>query len=165
MRALAPPGLCALGLCALLFAGCISDRPIEIAIVPPRDADGEPDVPAEVVTWELRLARLEGDEVCPTANEAARAAPIGSLAHAQTFAASSGAGVGIGEVPPGRWALVAIARDGSCAPRLFGCAPVGIGSETPATLTVEVAAVVATETCGCRACEAGGCTPVETVCE
>ncbi|HEY8431000.1 MAG TPA: hypothetical protein VIL20_21625 [Sandaracinaceae bacterium] len=151
---------------ALAASGCITDHAIAIELRPPRRADGRPDVPPEVVSYELRLYRLEErDEGCPPRALALTAAPYAQLAHAQAFDAAAGMGEAIGEIPPGRWALSAIARDGACAPLLFGCTELAIGIAPPGTLVVELDLIAEDPGCGaCRSCAAGVCDPVGATC-
>lgn len=142
-------------LLALMLAGCVSEHALELEI---RAAVS---VPPEVVSWELRLARLEGDESCPSADEAAGAVPIGRLATAQTFATE---GMAVGEVPPGRWAFATLARDVDCGVLLYGCREVVIGPDAVSPIVIDVDAVAITEACGCRACDVGACAPVAAEC-
>lgn len=153
--------VCALG----LSAGCVSDRVLALEIRPPRAADGAPDVPADVVRWELRLTRLEGEARCPSATDAADARDAGRLAHVQSFEAGVGMGAAIGEVPPGRWALAAMARTAECEVRLYGCREITLDDEVPPTVVIDVAPVAIEARCGCRACTAGECDPVAEPCE
>lgn len=151
---------------ALLLAGCVSDHTLGVELRPPRAPDGGPDVPADVAVFEVRLSRLEEGEGCPTVDEAASATGPGRLGHAQSFTAEDGMGMAIGEVPPGRWALAALARDDACAVRLYGCAEVSIDADAPASVVVEMVETASTETCGaCRSCESGACAPVDVSCE
>ena len=153
-------------LLALLFGGCVSDRTVAIELRPPRAPDGGPEVPADVVSIEVRLVRLEEDAACATVEEAAAAIEPGRLAHVQRFAATDGMGMTIGEVPSGRWSVSALARDGDCAVRLYGCAEVVIDGDVGDVVVVDVAPASAAATCGsCRACEAGGCDPIDVRCE
>lgn len=145
----------AIPLVALLVAGCVSDVALEIDIRPLSA------VPPEVTSWELRLLRLEGLEVCPSVTDAARAAPVGRLAHAQSFADE---GIAIGEVPAGRWGFAVVARDDACTVHLYGCAEVVIGSGIESPIVIEPVAATSSESCGCRTCGAGVCSGVE-VCE
>ena len=140
---------------ALLLLGCVSDVALEIDIRPLTP------VPLEVTSWELRLVRLEGIDACPSVDDAARAAPVGRLAHTQSFVEE---GVAIGEVPEGRWGFVVLARDGACAVQMYGCSEVVIGSGVESPIAVEVTAATSTESCGCRTCGAGVCSGPE-VCE
>jgi len=142
-------------LLALLSLGCVSDVGLELEI------RARAPVPAEVSSWELRLLRLEGPEVCPSVEQAAGAAPVGRLAHTQTFEAE---GTAIGPVPEGRWGLSVIARDAACGVRMYGCSDFVIGSGVESPIVVEVEATSSLETCGCRACAAGVCAGPE-VCE
>ena len=153
--------VCALG----LSTGCVSDRVLALEIRPPRAADGTPDVPADVVRWELRLARLEGDARCASAIDAADAREAGRLAHVQSFEDGVGMGAAIGEVPPGRWALAAIARTTECEVRLYGCRELALDDEVPETVVIDVAPVTIEARCGCRACNAGACDPLAELCE
>src|SRR5690606_24551154 len=128
----------AAGTLGLLLAGCITDHPIELELRPPRLPGGEPDVPAEVVTHEVRLYRITADQVCPTLSVVASAAPFGKLGHAQTFSASEGMGDTIGEIPPGRYAVAALSRDGECGAHLFGCRVLEVGATPFQTFVVEL---------------------------
>lgn len=149
---------------ALALSGCITDHAIEIELRPPRLPDGRPDVPAEVRSYELRLYRLER-EVCPERALALTAAPFAELAHAQAFDAAEGMGEAIGEIPAGRWALVAVARDATCAPLLYGCSELSIGVASPGAWIVELDPVADDPGCGaCRSCQGGACDPVDAVC-
>jgi len=140
-----------------LCAGCANEHGIDLAIV------ASDPVPDEVVSWELRLLNIEPTAACPSASQAAGAARVGRLAHAQTF---TDVGMAIGEVPEGHWAFAVLGRDALCDVRVYGCTAVTIGRETfsPVTIAVE-AAVGVGEACGCRTCEAGACSPVATECE
>lgn len=150
----------------LLLASCVSDRILGLELRLPRAPDGGVEVPAEAATFEVRLSRLEGEERCATADEAASATEPGRLAHAQTFAAEDGMGMAIGEVPAGRWAVSAIARDADCAVLLHGCAEVTIDEDAPDVVVVELTASGSAETCGaCRDCDRGACTPIAVRCE
>ena len=150
--------------CAL--AACATEHGVAIEIQPPRDPDGTLLIPAEVVTWELGLVRIEEVEGCPTVEMSAGAEPYGELGHAQSFAAEDMRGMDIGEVPVGRWAVFAIARDAACAPLLYGCSVVAVGADVPEVVVVPVEPTTATVTCGaCRSCAATGCDPLATRCE
>lgn len=154
-----------LALVGALLGGCVVDVPIAIELRPPRDADGGPAVPSEVVSHELRLYRIEEGGECPPLALAATAAPFGELGHAQVFDAADGMGMAIGEVPPGYWAVAALSRDASCAVRLYGCAELTLGLTAPATFVVTLDAVNEDAGCGaCRACESGACAPVAATC-
>ncbi|HHH30742.1 MAG TPA: hypothetical protein ENK57_20695 [Polyangiaceae bacterium] len=143
---------------ALWLLGCVNEHALELDLVA-----ADP-IPSEVVSYELRLLALDGDGRCPTAQDAAAAAPVGRLAHAQSF---SEVGMAIGEVPQGRWAFVVLGRDAACGVRVHGCTAIEIGPETFTPIPVRISAVTdVSETCGsCRACEAGVCAPVQSVCE
>lgn len=147
-----------LALCALhaLF-GCTNERAFAIDIV------AAAPVPEEVVAWELRIAALEPAMACPTAEEAASAAPVGRLAHAQTF---TDVGMSVGEISGGRWAFAVLGREEGCAVRVYGCSVVEIGGETLSPIAIRVEPVAASSAlCGaCRSCAAGGCAPVASVC-
>ena len=159
MRYLAP-------LAFVLVVGCVSDRILGLELRPPRAADGGFDLPAEAATFEVRLSRLEGSDRCATVDEAASATEPGRLAHAQAFAVADGMGMAIGEVPPGRWAVSAIARNAGCGVLLYGCAEVTIDEAAPDVVVVELTPDGSAETCGaCRECGAGVCTPIAVHCE
>lgn len=152
--------------CLLLGAamlGCVTDHAIGVELRPPRSPDGGPAVPAEVVAYELRLYRT--DEGCPSAPQAASAHPFARLGHVQSFDAVEGIGDAIGELPPGRWALAALARDAECGVRLYGCAELDVGVTAPSTLVVSLAEIALEPTCGsCRACAEGTCAPLDAEC-
>lgn len=152
---------------ALCGTSCVSDQVLSVEIRPPRAPDGGLGVPTQVVSWELRLVRLdEAFTSCPSVDEAARAREGVRLGHAQAFRATDEAGSAIGEVPEGRWALAALGRDASCGVVLYGCSEVMIGPNVPSVLVVEVQTALSTARCGCRTCADGGvCTPVATSCE
>lgn len=135
-------------LLALSVVGCISDVALEIEVRAPAG------VPEPVVSWELRLVRLEGDERCPSADSAARAAPTGRLAHTQTFETE---GMAVGDVPEGRWGFALLARDVDCGVRMYGCREIEIGSGVASPIVIDVNVATTAETCGCRTCEAGVC--------
>jgi hypothetical protein len=157
----------ALVLAALVLgAGCVSDRTLGLELRPPRAPDGGPALPPEVVSWEVRLSRLEdGSERCPTVDDAAAARGGGRLGHAQSFGADEGMGMAIGEVPEGRWALAALGRDASCQVVLYGCSELSIGADAPPTVVVDLAPTASAEGCGCRTCDGGACAPVDAPCE
>jgi len=144
-------------LLALFALGCISDVALEIELV------ALSPVPSEVSSWELRLVRLEGDDACPSVNEAAGAWPVGRLAHAQTFATE---GMVIGEVPEGRWGFAVLARDDACTVRMYGCREVVITGGVESPIVIEVDAASSPVRCGClgRECSAGVCEGA-SVCE
>ncbi|MGE0788391.1 MAG: hypothetical protein AB7S26_22140 [Sandaracinaceae bacterium] len=148
----------------LLASGCVSDRSIELAIEPPRDAMGGPMIPADVLAWEVRVSRLGDEDECPGLEASAAARAFGELAVAESFGVNE-PGHAIGELPSGRWAFAAIARDVDCAPLLYGCAIARLesGVETPIVIAVE--SVNGAPGCGCRACAMGECDPVASVCE
>lgn len=149
----------------LLLGGCITDHPIALELRPPRLPGGGPDVPAEVVAHEVRLYRIAEDEECPTLAAVASAAPFGELGHAQSFEASEGMGDAIGEVPPGRYALAALSRDGDCSVHLFGCRVLEVGATPFQTFVVELEPVTHPPGCGtCRSCAGGACAPIDAVC-
>jgi hypothetical protein len=151
---------------AALCAGCVSDRVLGLELRPPRAGDGGPAVPAEVVSWEVRLSRLEGDsERCPTVDDAAAGRGDARLGHAQSFPAADGMGMAIGEVPEGRWALAALGRAASCAVVLYGCSELELGGDPPLTAVVDLEPATSAEGCGCRTCDSGACTPVDALCE
>jgi hypothetical protein len=152
---------CALG----ALAGCANEHTIELELRPPRAPDGEPDVPPEVVTHEVRVYRAD-EGGCPDLASAAGAADFGALAHVQTFSASAGIGEDIGELPRGTWAIAALSRDASCAVLLYGCTSVAIGDEAPSRVVVDLApSGDPTSRCGgCRACESGTCAPIDRIC-
>lgn len=151
-------------LLAIALAGCTSERAIELAIEPPRDAMGGPDVPAEVVAWEVRVSRLEDDDLCPNAEASADARPFGRLGDAQAFAVGT-AGMAVGELPSGRWAFAVLARDAGCRPLLYGCEVVELDSMIADAIVVPVEPSSADVACGCRTCAEGFCDPVEQICE
>ncbi len=148
-----------------LLSGCVTDHVIEIELRPPRLPDGGPDVPPEVVSFELRLYRLDDEEGCPDRARALTGAPYAELASAQAFAAEEGMGEAIGEIPSGRWALVGVARDAACAPVLYGCSELSIGVAPPGAWIVELDPTSEDPGCGaCRSCEGGTCAPVDAIC-
>lgn len=150
---------------ALALSGCITDHSIEIELRPPRLPDGGPEVPPEVVSYELRLYRVEAGEGCPEQQAALSAAPFAELAHAQSFDAAEGMGEAIGEIPSGRWAFAAVARDSACAPVLYGCSELAIAVAPPGAVVIELAPVSEDPGCGaCRSCTSGVCDPVATIC-
>jgi hypothetical protein len=150
-------------LAALLLGGCVSERAIELVIEPPRGPLGEPAIPADAVSWEVRLLRVDDDDACPGVEASAEARPFGELAEAQAFFVG-GAGVAVGEVPSGRWAFAALARDAGCRPLLYGCARVELDGDFGEAVVVPVAPVDVEVTCGCRTCEAGTCREIARVC-
>ena len=147
---------CARFVVALALAGCVTEHGIELSV---RSAVP---LPPEVASWELRVSRLDGDGRCPSAEQAASARPSGRLAQVQSFEAE---GMAVGEVPRGRWAFAAIARDEACAVLLYGCTEIDIGPGVASPIVVDVDEVATTETCGCRACVAGRCDPPAAVCD
>ena len=147
---------------ALLCSSCVTERSVELAIEPPRDAMGGPDVPADVVSWEIRVSRIGDDDACPSVEVSASSSRFGELATAQAFRVD-GASTAIGELPSGRWAFAALARDAGCAPRLYGCVIQRLEGEL-ASVTIPVAAIDTPATCGCRTCASGECTQVAQVC-
>lgn len=150
---------------ALALTGCVTDHAIDVELRPPRLADGGPDVPPEVVAYELRLYRVDDGEGCPERAVALTAAAFAELAHAQAFDAAEGMGEAIGEIPAGRWALAAVARDAACAPLLYGCTELAIGVAPPGALIVELDPVAEDPGCGaCRTCASGECDPVASIC-
>lgn len=149
----------------LSSSGCVTDHIIGLELRPPRLADGGLEIPPDVVAYEVRLYRLDAAEHCPDATSVAIASDVAELGQAQTFDRMTGMGEAIGDIPPGRWAVAALARDASCAVRLFGCSELDIGVATPATLEVELEAVSLDVGCGaCRSCINGICDPVASVC-
>ncbi len=149
---------------AVLLGGCITDHVIELELHPPRAPDGGPEVPPEVVSYELRLYRIDATARCPDAATVASASDFGELGHAQSFDRDEGMGDAIGEIPTGRYALAALARGADCAAVLYGCTELDVGVAAPMTVVVDLAPV-SIEGCGaCRTCNAGACDPVGSVC-
>ena len=142
-------------LCAL--SACTNERALAIEIV------AAAPVPDEVVAWELRISSLEATMGCPSVEQAASAAPVARLAHAQTF---TDVGMSVGEISGGRWAFAVLGREEGCAVRVYGCSVVEIGGETRSPIAIRVEPVAASSAlCGsCRSCAAGGCAPVASVC-
>lgn len=159
------PPWCLWALCASTLFGCANETVMRVEIRPPRDDAGGPAIPSDVSAWELRLERLEGDERCPLSDMVIEGRQLGRLAHAQSFTADAGMGMAIGEVPEGRWALSAVARTESCEPRLFGCRELDLRTEVPEVVVIDVDEVSSDATCGCRACAAGVCEPVDLTCD
>ena len=150
---------------ALVLSACVSDHYLELELIPPRAPGGGPELPAELVSWELRVTRLEGGARCPTLEEAAEARVIGRLGSVQSFSREDGMGSAVGELPGGSWAVAAIGRDAACVPLLYGCTELSIDGATAPVVRVELAPVVTGSTCGCRACESGVCAPDGLECE
>jgi hypothetical protein len=148
---------------AASLVGCVSEHAIAVELRLPRGEGGEPISRPEVVSYELRLyATGRG---CPSLDEAASAAPFERLGAVQAFSAEAGMGEAIGEIPSGRWALAALARDETCGVRLFGCALLDVGVTAPSTVVVDLAPASSGASCGdCRACEQGACTPSAAEC-
>ena len=141
----------------LLLVSCTNETALELEIT------ASEAVPAEVASWELRLYQLAEAEVCPSAEQAASAARVGRLAHAQSFA---DVGMSVGEIPAGRWGMAVIARDDACGVRMYGCTVVEIGGDTFSPIPIRVEPATATATCGgCRTCGAGACDVVAAVCD
>jgi hypothetical protein len=148
----------------LVASGCITDHVIELELRPPRAPDGGPDVPSEVVSYEVRLYRLAVGEHCPDAATAASASAFGELGQAQSFERDVGMGDAIGEIPSGHYAVAGLARDSGCAVRLYGCTELDVGVAAPMTVVVELAAA-SVEGCGaCRTCASGACDPIAEIC-
>lgn len=143
---------------AALLVGCTNEHALELDIV------SSVDVPPEVVSWELRITQVDPGEPCPTAEEAASAARVGRLVHAQSF---EDVGMSVGEIPRGQWAFAVLARDATCAPQLYGCTSIAIGNETFSPIPIRVEPVVdVTATCGtCRTCSAGACSAAAAICD
>lgn len=153
----------ALVLLAILGSGCATERMIALAIEPPRDGMGGPMVPAEAVSWEVRVVRLGDDDLCPSVDAAAEARAFGELADAQSFMVG-GTGAAVGELPSGRWAFSALARDADCVPLLYGCEVATLEGESTPDVVISVEAVTSTASCGCRTCTSGECVEVRRVC-
>jgi hypothetical protein len=149
----------------LFLSGCVNDVAIELELRPPRAPDGTPLVPPEVRAYELRIYKLEIVEACPDLPTFATAATFAELAHAQAFRVEDGMGQPVGEIPVGRWAVGALARDTMCGARLFGCREIDIGVPSPSVVAIDMDVFVADTGCGaCRTCNDGICEPVDAVC-
>lgn len=150
-------------LLSVLLAGCATERMIALAIEPPRDGMGGPMIPTDAVSWEVRVVRLGDDDLCPSVEAAAEARAFGELADAQSFMVG-GTGAAVGELPSGRWAFSALARDVGCAPLLYGCEIATLEGEDTPDVVIPVEPVTTAATCGCRSCTDGECVEVQRVC-
>ena len=134
-----------------------------MALIAPRDASGAIALPDDATRIELRLSRVSADDECPSVADAAAGRVRGELAHAQSFAIAEGMGRSIGELPDGQWTLTATGRTEACEVRLYGCVlfeTARLGDEVEVPLVLADSA----ETCGCRACESGACSPEGRAC-
>jgi hypothetical protein len=148
-----------LALIAIVLLGCARQHPLDLEI---RAPDGGV---SSLSAIEVRVYRVGADAGCPPMEDVAAARDVAPVASAQSFSIADGRGGVIGEIPPGRWAITALARDSVCTATLAGCAIVDVGPMAMTPIVVELAPHDPLIGCGtCRTCEEGACTPFDAVC-
>jgi hypothetical protein len=123
-------------------------------------------LPPEVVSHELRIVRLRGEEGCPGVETSAAAAePEREFVHAQQFEAAEGRGEAVGALPDARYAVSVLSRGEGCQVWLWGCSEVALG-EAEGRVEVRLRELEGSpEGCGeCRSCEGAVCAPDGAVC-
>ncbi|MCC6872686.1 MAG: hypothetical protein IT378_00140 [Sandaracinaceae bacterium] len=147
-------------LVVLVPAACTREHPLDLEL-----DTGDGGLDAQAVAIEVRLHRLEPGQPCPPLEALASASASAPLASVQSFRVAAAMGSAFGELPPGRWAVAAIARDASCTVVAIGCTALDVGPTATSPVVVSLAPQATAATCGaCRACTDGQCDPLGAAC-